>query len=157
MVSEAESHGVELLGLSDALERVEPVEGRELAPSSWGVPKDLTTWDSPRVAELVVAARRAELEVVGAVNAARRGSAQEESGAGGLERAARELLALQSSDWAFLETRELAADYSLERARGHARGVDAALAAAVPDCAAEPDPTLRNLAPELDLSPLLAP
>ena len=32
-----------------------------------------------------------------------------------LERAARELLALQSSDWAFQVTRDLAADYPLER------------------------------------------
>ena len=159
VLGEAEAHGVELLPLSQALERVEPVEGRELSPSSWGAPKDLTTWDSPRVAELVVAARRAELELVTATSAARGVAATDDGSPArpALERAARELLALQSSDWAFLETRELAAEYPLERARAHVRELDAALAAAVADSDAEPDPGLRNLAPELDLRPLLAP
>jgi 1,4-alpha-glucan branching enzyme len=54
----------------------------------------------------------------------------------------RELLALQSSDWAFLVTRELAGEYPLERAGGHHAGLRAALA----------DPggvasSVRNLAP----------
>ncbi|CAA9499428.1 MAG: GH57 [uncultured Solirubrobacterales bacterium] len=154
VLAEAEDHGVELLPLSQALTRVTPIEGRELAPSSWGVPKDLSTWDSPRVAELVVAARRGELELVAAANAMHDDG---EPTHAALERAARELLALQSSDWAFLETRALAAEYPLERARAHARGLDGALAAAVPDSGAELDPGLRNLAPELDLAPLLAP
>ena len=35
-----------------------------------------------------------------------------------LERAARELLALQSSDWAFMITRALASDYPLRRSGG---------------------------------------
>ena len=158
VLAEAEAHGVELLPLSEALARVEPVEGRGLAPSSWGVPKDLSTWDSPRVAELVVAARRGELELVAAASRARAGAAGGgDAPAPALERAARELLALQSSDWAFLETRALAADYPLTRARAHARELVAALAAAVADSGAELDPGLRNLAPELDLRPLLAP
>ena len=38
------------------------------------------------------------------------------------ERAVRELLALQASDWAFLETRRLAGPYALERSEGHLRG-----------------------------------
>jgi 1,4-alpha-glucan branching enzyme len=110
------------------------------------------------VAELVVAARRGELELVAAASRARAGAAGGgDAPAPALERAARELLALQSSDWAFLETRALAADYPLTRARAHARELVAALAAAVADSGAELDPGLRNLAPELDLRPLLAP
>jgi 1,4-alpha-glucan branching enzyme len=58
VLAEAPAHGVELLPLSSALERVEPIDGRELAASSWGVSKDLSTWDSPRVAELALEARR---------------------------------------------------------------------------------------------------
>ena len=69
----------------------------------------------------------------------------------GLERAARELLALQSSDWAFMVTRELAADYPLRRVAAHA----AAHAGALSDSA--PVPELRNLAPDLDLASLVAP
>ncbi len=117
VLGEADDAGLDLVTLPAGLERVEPVE-RELAASTWGSPKDLSTWDSARVAELAFAARGAELETVAAAAQSARGPA--------LERAARELLALQASDWAFLLTRELAADYPLERVRatpeGAARG-----------------------------------
>ena len=73
-----------------------------------------------------------------------------------LARAARELLALQASDWAFQVTRELAADYPLRRVAGHAAAHDAALGA-LADSAPVPDPALRNLAPDLDLAALVAP
>jgi 1,4-alpha-glucan branching enzyme len=68
----------------------------------------------------------------------------------------RELLALQASDWAFMVTRELAADYPLERVRAHTAEHDAALVA-LKDSGAVPDPALRNLAPRLDLAALLGP
>ncbi len=75
----------------------------------------MRTWDSPEVAEYAGLQRAAELRLVSAL------------GAGPLppaalppaERAARELLALQSSDWAFIRTRELAGDYPDQRVRGH--------------------------------------
>ena len=126
--------------MSDGLARVEAVD-RPLAASTWGIGKDLSTWDSPRVAELAFAARTAELRTVAA--AAR--------SALGLERAARELLAIQSSDWAFMDTRELAADYPERRVASHR----AAHADALSDSA--PVPELRNLAPDLDLASLVAP
>ena len=153
VLCEATAHGVDLEPLSRALDRVEPVAGRDVAASTWGTPKDLTTWDSSRVAELTVAARRGELDLVAAATS-RNPSLR---GAPALLRAARELIALQSSDWAFIATRELAGDYPLERARGHARELEAALVAALADSGAEVDPKVRNLAPELDLRPLLVP
>jgi len=70
-----------------------------------------------------------------------------------LQRAARELLALQSSDWAFQVTHELAADYPLRRVEEHTTRLDAALAA-LADSSAVDDARLRNLAPTLDVSPL---
>jgi predicted glycosyl hydrolase (DUF1957 family) len=70
-----------------------------------------------------------------------------------LARAARELLALQSSDWSFQVTHDLASDYPRRRVEGHVAGVDAALEA-LKDSAPVPDPGLRNLAPRLDVSPL---
>jgi 1,4-alpha-glucan branching enzyme len=139
VLDEAPSAGVELVTVSEGLERVEPV-ARELQGSTWGSAKDFSTWDSPRVAEIAFAAREAELRTVAA--AAMRKP--------GLERAARELLALQSSDWAFQVTRDLAADYPLERVRGHAEVHEAALLK-------DSTPALRNLAPHLDLAPLCAP
>jgi 1,4-alpha-glucan branching enzyme len=134
--------------VEEALAHV-PAVARELAPSTWGSSKDLSTWDSARVADVCFTARRAELDTVAAAaRAGARGPA--------LERAARELLALQSSDWAFLLTRELAADYPRERFRGHAEQHDAALSA-LRDSRVVPEPCLRSLAPDLDLAPLVAP
>ena len=147
VIDEARLQGVPLGTLPSALDRVDPVE-RALTPSSWGRPKDLSTWDAPKVAEIAFATRRRELETVAAAATSHdRGPA--------LERAVRELLALQASDWAFQVTYDLAADYPRERVASHARELDAALAA-LKDSSAEPDPALRNLAPEIDLAPLFA-
>ena len=60
VIKEAEGQGLELATVSQGLERVPPAR-RELRASTWGAGKDLRTWDSPRVAELAFAARRAEL------------------------------------------------------------------------------------------------
>jgi 1,4-alpha-glucan branching enzyme len=145
VVDEARLQGLALATLPDALERHEPVS-RPLSDSTWGRPKDLTTWDSPGVAEIAFAARGAELRTVAAAAGARAGDPA-------LERAARELLALQSSDWAFQVTHELAADYPLRRVDGHRDGLDAALDA-LADSRPVDDARLRNLAPMLDVSPL---
>ncbi|MGI8804273.1 MAG: 1,4-alpha-glucan branching protein domain-containing protein [Thermoleophilaceae bacterium] len=151
VLDEAPRQGLDLATLASGLERVEPVE-RALAPASWGVPKDFTTWDSPALAPLAFEARSAELEVVAAASAL--GDAERRPA---LARAARELLALQSSDWAFLLTRALAGDYPRERVRAHRGSLDAAIRALRDSRAAVPPPELRNLAPALDLAPLLAP
>ena len=148
--AEAHARGLDLVRVGDALERVPPIE-RELAASSWGTSKDLSTWDAPAVAEIAFAARRAELRTVAAA-AARAGDVRSGDA---LSRAARELLALQASDWPFLETRRLAAEYPLDRVHGHAAAHDAAIAA-LGDSAPVPA-ELRNLAPDLQLAPLTAP
>jgi 1,4-alpha-glucan branching enzyme len=59
-------------------------------------------------------------------------------------RAVRELLALQSSDWAFLVTCGTAGDYPLQRARGHLEAFERAIAG---DLSLAPE--LRGLAPDL--------
>ncbi len=138
VLEEAPRRGVDLVTVSEGIERVEPVQA-ELRESSWGTGKNLSTWDSPQVAELVFGARRAELDLLAATPRE------------GLARGLRELLALQSSDWAFLVTEDLAADYPLRRARGHEAGVRDALAHS------RSDPALHNLAPDLDLASFCAP
>ena len=148
VVEQSREQGLELATVSEGVARVEPVP-RRLRASTWGTGKDMTTWDSPPVAELAFAARRAELRTVAQ---AARGPEPKAA----LARAARELLALQASDWAFQVTRELAADYPLRRVAGHAAAHDAALGA-LADSGLVPDPALRNLAPDLDLAPLVAP
>jgi len=148
VIDEARLQGVPLATLPDALERISPVD-RRLRDSTWGKDKDLSTWDSARVAEICFAARRAELRTVAAAAATR-------SRAPALGRAVRELLALQASDWAFQVTHELAADYPLTRVRAHAHQLDEALEA-LKDSGSVAGAALRNLAPEVDLSPLFAP
>jgi 1,4-alpha-glucan branching enzyme len=158
VVEEAGRAGLRLTTLPEALERHEP-RRRTIRESSWGSGKDLGTWDSPAVAELVWPARRAELALTSALQA--NGDAPPLAA----ERAARELLALQSSDWAFMATRRLAADYPLQRVSGHAAAFERALAAVrrgVRDCRSMPPPDgtdrrLRGLAPGLSLSSLLEP
>jgi 1,4-alpha-glucan branching enzyme len=153
VIDEAERQDVPLMRTSDALKAVEPVD-RELAAGTWGRPKDMTTWDSPRVADFAWTARAAELRTLREFMAAANGNGNGHGAA--LERAARELLALQSSDWAFQVTHDIAGDYPSRRVSAHAEALDAALAA-LTDSAPVPEPTVRNLAPGLDLSPLLSP
>lgn len=135
--------GVRLLTASQALAEHEPDE-RPLAVSSWGEEKDLRTWDSPEVADLAWATRRLELRLLRALARGLGGDAA--------RRAARELLAVQASDWAFLDRRGQAGDYAFQRATGHARGLLEAI-----DSPAVADPSMRSLAPDLSLAPLLEP
>jgi 1,4-alpha-glucan branching enzyme len=139
----AEAAGVRLLTAPEALAEHEPVE-RPLAASSWGREKDLRTWDSPPVADLAWAARRLELRLLRALDGGLRGDAA--------LRAARELLAVQSSDWAFIDERGQAGDYAFQRATDHARALLEAI-----DSKSATDPCMRALAPDLSLAPLLGP
>jgi 1,4-alpha-glucan branching enzyme len=139
----AEDAGVRLVTVPQALSEHEPVE-RSLEPSTWGEGKDLSTWDSPAVADLAWAARRLELRVLRALSAGLRG--------GAARRAARELLAVQASDWAFLDKRGQAGDYAYQRATWHAQAALQAI-----DSPADTDPSMRSLAPDLSLAPLLEP
>jgi 1,4-alpha-glucan branching enzyme len=148
VIAEAAEQGLELATVSGALERIEPV-GRDLHASTWGTDKDLSTWDSPRVAKIAFAARSAELRTVAAACGG-------EPSQPGIERAARELLALQASDWPFQLTRALADEYPIERIEGHRTAHDAALGA-LADSASVPEPSLRNLAPDLALPSLATP
>jgi 1,4-alpha-glucan branching enzyme len=133
VIEESARQGLALTTLDDALGRREPVPAPETLPqTTWGRSGDLSTWSSPAVADLAWQARTAELAVV------RRGH-------GVPDRAVRELLALQASDWAFLADRELAGDYPRERMRGHAE----ALALALGEEGGELDGAVRNLAPDL--------
>jgi 1,4-alpha-glucan branching enzyme len=132
VVDEAARQELSLVRVDDALERHQPVPAPpDLGISSWGRGGDLRTWSGPEVAEVAWLARTAELRALA------------HDGRPG-ERALRELLALQSSDWAFLISSDSAGPYPAERARGHADAFENALAQ--PDAV---EPTLRNLAPDL--------
>jgi 1,4-alpha-glucan branching enzyme len=139
----AAAAGVRLVTIPQALAEHEPV-ARPLHASTWGEDKDLSTWDSPAVADLAWGARRLELRLLRALAGGMRGDAA--------LRAARQLLAAQASDWAFLDKRGQAGDYAYLRAISHS---EAALEAI--DSPAIADPRMRALAPDLSLAPLLKP
>jgi 1,4-alpha-glucan branching enzyme len=135
--------GVQLLTAPRAIAEHEPVE-RPLLASSWGEDKDFSTWDSPPVADLAWGTRRWELRLLRALSEGLRGDAA--------QRAARELLALQASDWAFLDKRGQAGDYAYQRATDHAGAMLEAI-----DSRSDTDPRMRSLAPDLSIAPLLEP
>ncbi|HVE69072.1 MAG TPA: 1,4-alpha-glucan branching protein domain-containing protein [Solirubrobacteraceae bacterium] len=166
VLDEAARQGLALTGLDDALERHEAVPvadalagvepsgpaalagaeragpaavPSELPVTTWGTPRDLSTWSGPRVADLAWRARAAELRVLRA-------------GRDAGPRALRELLALQSSDWTFMVTRELAGPYPRGRADAHAVALDDALR-----LGSHAEPALRDLAPALSASALPEP
>ena len=142
VLAEAAVQGLPVVRLDEALPRHPPVAlapGEELPVTTWGVGGDLSSWSGPAVAELAFAARAAELRALAADR--RAGTA-----------AARELLAVQSSDWAFLMTRAWAGTYPQERVRAHAQALDCALAAG-PGAACR----ARNLAVHADARALFEP
>ena len=139
----AAAAGVRTVTVPQALAEHEPVE-RELVASTWGEGKDFATWDSPAVADLAWGARRMELRLLRALSGGQRGDAA--------ARAARELLAAQASDWAFLDKRGQAGDYAYQRVTDHARALLEAI-----DSSPVTDPRMRSLAPDLSLAPLLEP
>jgi len=142
VVRGAADAGVELVTLPEALARF-PAEERPLRRASWGEHKDLSTWDSPEVADLAWGARRLELRLLARL-------AARDVERGRAERAVRELLAVQASDWAFLDKRRQAGDYPFRRVTNHAEALFESL-----DSPHPPGPRLRNLAPDLSLAPLL--
>jgi 1,4-alpha-glucan branching enzyme len=132
VVQETARQGLAMTTLDDALDRVEPVGSpADLGVTSWGAGGDLRTWSAPAVADLAWRARAAELRLLRSPRPAG-------------ERALRELLALQASDWAFLIAREGAGAYPRERALGHAEAFDRAIGGGE-----GLTPALRSLAPVL--------
>jgi 1,4-alpha-glucan branching enzyme len=132
VVQECERQELPLLRLDEALERCEPapVDTERWDQSSWGAGGDLSTWSSPAVQEIAFAQRAAELRLL-------------RCDALGARRAAlRELMAMQSSDWAFMLAREQAAVYARRRFEGHCEEFELALVGE----AAGSEERLRNLA-----------
>ncbi|HEV3072598.1 MAG TPA: 1,4-alpha-glucan branching protein domain-containing protein [Solirubrobacteraceae bacterium] len=134
VIEECAAQGLELVRLDGALERFEPAPATGIwqdaeQVTTWGAHGDLSTWSAPAVADIAFATRAAELAAI---------RAGTDLGPAAL----RQLLALQSSDWAFMVSRELAVPYARQRFEGHHRGFYDALAQG-PSASVEP---LRKLA-----------
>ncbi len=140
VLDEAADQGLPVTRLDEALGRHEAVPAPAGLPvTTWGTPRDLTTWSAPSVADLAWSARDAELRVIAA-------------GPRADARAVRELLALQSSDWAFMTYRDLSAPYAAERVAAHREALETALSSvgSLPSA-------VRNLAPDASPAALLVP
>jgi 1,4-alpha-glucan branching enzyme len=135
VIDEAQRQELPLTTLDDARDRHEPTPaGEDLPVTSWGIGNDLRTWSGPASAVFAWQARKAELTVLA-------------KGVRPSDRALRELIALQASDWAFLHSYRWAAEYPRERADAHAAELYRALAGGAGS--AQGDQALRNLAPQL--------
>ncbi|ATE56968.1 1,4-alpha-glucan branching protein domain-containing protein [Actinosynnema pretiosum] len=105
--------GVRVTTLRGAVEAGHVVGSVEVPASSWGAGKDWNTWSGPQVADFVHANAELQRELLGL-------------GLGGAVRdpvadqAVREALLSLSSDWAFMVTKDSAADYARYRAKVHA-------------------------------------
>lgn len=134
VLDEALAQGLDLVHADDVATQIAPVPlpAEARTTTTWGTPRDLTTWSAAPVAELAWRARQLELDVVAL-------------GGRATARAWRELLAVQSSDWAFLRSRATAGEYPDMRASAHTESLVAELHALGSASAG-----LRNLAPYLD-------
>jgi 1,4-alpha-glucan branching enzyme len=103
--------GVEVTTLRGALERHvgAPVE---LPASSWGSGKDWRVWDGEQVGDLVEAGSALQEELLGLPAP---GLTRDLA----LDQTVREALLALSSDWAFMITKDSAADYARRRAKVH--------------------------------------
>ncbi|WP_219413236.1 1,4-alpha-glucan branching protein domain-containing protein [Pseudonocardia nigra] len=117
--------GVRVTTLRGAVDHGLVGEPADLPPSSWGSGKDWRVWAGEQVADLVALGDRVQKTLLDAV-------------APGVTRdpirdaLAQEALLALSSDWAFMVSKDSAADYARGRAHGHATRVEelAALLAA---------------------------
>ena len=136
VLAEAPRRGLRLTALDEAALERHPAGTSALPQSdtSWGAGGDLRTWSAPAVADLAWQARSAELHAFTSDRIQL------------TPRAARELLALQSSDWAFLAYFDWSGDYPRQRASGHAAQLARALRGETEE------PHVRNLAPYLSYS-----
>ena len=167
VVVQADARG---LALDDAARRARAPSSRQRPAADRvvaGAPaRTCRTWDSPRVADLLWAARQRRARPGGD---ARAGRIRATSRAAGrvARRAARELLALQSSDWAFMETARAGRRLpGPSGSRGHAAELCRGARRPAPRHGRLPrhgrperhraqlDERLRGLAPGLSLAPL---
>ncbi|HEY8373296.1 MAG TPA: glycoside hydrolase family 57 protein [Pseudonocardiaceae bacterium] len=109
--------GVRVTTLRGALEAGHLGGPVELPPSSWGSGKDWRVWDGEQVADLVTSNAELQRRLLAVVDArlGRTGAARDVV----LDQLVREALLALSSDWAFMVTKDSAAEYARQRAATH--------------------------------------
>lgn len=89
-----------------------------LPASSWGSGKDWRVWDGEQVADMVRDNAVLQRELLAVVDETKRSPGHTRSA--GLDQLVREAMLALSSDWAFMVTKDSAADYARRRASVHA-------------------------------------
>lgn len=111
--------GVRVTTLRGALAAGHLGEPVALGACSWGSGKDWRVWDNPAVADLVADSDRIQHRLISTVDT-HRGRGRD----GTLDQLVREAFLVTSSDWAFMVTKNSAADYARARAKTHAARFD---------------------------------
>ncbi|WP_026426143.1 1,4-alpha-glucan branching protein domain-containing protein [Actinokineospora inagensis] len=106
--------GVNVTTLRGAIDAGYVGDPADLPASSWGSGKDWRVWDGAQVADLVEANAALQRDLLDLVDTLG-GPARDAT----LDQAAREALLALSSDWAFMVTKDSAADYARRRAKVH--------------------------------------
>ncbi|WP_309113877.1 glycoside hydrolase family 57 protein [Saccharothrix sp.] len=105
--------GVRVTTLRGAVEAGHVGAPVEIPPSSWGAGKDWHVWNGPQVSDIVDLNARVQEELPGLdLGGTTRNPVADQ--------AVREALLALSSDWAFMVTKDSAADYARYRAKVHA-------------------------------------
>ncbi|CCH34492.1 glycoside hydrolase family 57 protein [Actinosynnema sp. NPDC047251] len=105
--------GVRVTTLRGAVEAGHVGAPVEIPPSSWGAGKDWHVWNGPQVADVVDLNAGVQRELLALDLAGRTRDPV-------ADQAVREALLALSSDWAFMVTKDSAADYARYRAKVHA-------------------------------------
>jgi 1,4-alpha-glucan branching enzyme len=112
--------GVRVTTLKGAMEAGHVGEPIDLPSSSWGSGKDWRVWDGEQVKDMVAANAALQdrlLDLVGGLDRTARDTVADQA-------VAEAMLALES-DWAFMVTKDSAADYARRRAQVHTERFDA--------------------------------
>jgi 1,4-alpha-glucan branching enzyme len=138
VVREADERGLRIQRLDEAIDRRRVAAVRPVAPpvTTWGRGRTLETWSSPKAARYAWRIREAELRL----------RAQRDADPAVL----RALMALEASDWAFLDDAGRTGDYPEERARAHR-------SATLVPLGSDGQDQLAALAPDLRPEDLLTP
>jgi 1,4-alpha-glucan branching enzyme len=116
VLREVASDGPPPLCVAEYLRRDGATERIDLVEGSWGKNNDHSTWMNEQTAWMWTDLAR----MAGEIHELRAARPTDALRARAARQAARELLLAQSSDWPFLVTTGQAADYAVERFRGHA-------------------------------------
>jgi 1,4-alpha-glucan branching enzyme len=106
--------GVRVTSLRGALDAGHLGGRVDLPASSWGTGKDWRVWDGEQVADLVHAGAELQRDLIELLHKHRTVERDPV-----LDQVVREALLALSSDWAFMVTKDTAADYARRRAKAH--------------------------------------